>query len=102
MNSVSPILPDNGDNELRIAEHQPEYTTIAAIPVRVEEGIAILTRWTFTEEERQRIAAGEDLILEVLGQMVPVRLYVANNEDIREIVQGAPPTTLRVVSNLVS
>lgn len=63
------IAPRTGAHEITLAEDQLEYKPlVAAVYVRPDFGNApmLLTRWTFTEEERAAIAAGEDLYLGVL------------------------------------
>ena len=54
--------------EVKIAEHQPEYSTLPAFFTR----LGLLTRWHFTDEERRQIANGADLFIGILnfGQAV--------------------------------
>lgn len=56
------IAPRTGAPEITVAEDQPEYLALTAA---VYDN-TLLTRWTFTPEERARIAAGEDLYLGVM------------------------------------
>lgn len=64
------IAPRTGADEVTIAEDQLEYKPlVAAIYVNEQYGpdaLTLLTRWTFTPEERAAIAAGEDVYLGVL------------------------------------
>ncbi len=46
-------------------KNQPEYQPLPALRREGPEG-NVMTRWSFTEEERKLIAAGEDLWLEQL------------------------------------
>lgn len=78
---MRPIAPRiDGAEEITIAENQHEYMTITGALVRYEDApgrIDIVTRWTFTPEERRRIANGEDIYLGVVGvSMVPHWLKV--------------------------
>ena len=60
MRSVAPRI--EGADEFTIAEDQLEYMPIVACLVQFSDGTtARVCRWTFTPEERQRIASGEDL-----------------------------------------
>jgi hypothetical protein len=73
------IAPRTGAPEVHVARDQEEYLEICAALYEVDGIPALLTRWTFTEEERRRIAEGEDLYLGVLtfGQpMQPVMIQV--------------------------
>lgn len=47
------------------AQDQPQYLPLSSLRLEGPEG-RVITRWTFTPEERARIAAGEDLYLETL------------------------------------
>jgi hypothetical protein len=60
MRSVSPRI--DGADEYTIAENQLEYMPVVACQVQFSDGkIARVLRYTFTHEERAKIAAGEDL-----------------------------------------
>jgi len=60
MRPVSPRI--DGADEVMIAEEQAEYAPLAAAIVRYENGaVERVCRWTFTPEERAKIAAGEDV-----------------------------------------
>lgn len=68
------IAPRTGADEITIAEDQLEYKPLVAAVYRTPEGAPmLLTRWTFTAEERERIAAGEDLYLGVLTYGQPLQ-----------------------------
>lgn len=77
---MRPVSPRVGFPEVMVAEDQPEYFPLAAALIRYEDGTrAHLTRWTFSDEDRAKIAAGEDLYLVQLtagGPMTPVSLEV--------------------------
>lgn len=62
------IAPRTGALEITIAEEQEEYMPITAALYEFDNGArGLLTRWTFTPEERLAIANGEDVyILEVV------------------------------------
>ena len=77
---MRPVAPRVGLPEITIAENQLEYATLTGAPVTYEDGtLGMLTRWTFTPEERAAIAAGDDLFLELFtfgGPMQPVALSI--------------------------
>lgn len=61
------VAPDLGLGRAEIiAKDQPQYIPLPAELVAGPKGAVVLTRWTFTSEERARIAAGMDLYLSVL------------------------------------
>lgn len=87
------VSPDTGHPEITIAEEQEQFLTVVAALVANDkrarslvgyypdkrEGPSILLRWTFTDEERQAIANGDDLYMMQLtcgAQMTPVAVSV--------------------------
>lgn len=73
MHPVSPAIP--GVPERTFAEAQPEYEPVRVAFLAHDLGTNLLTRWTLSDEERQRIAAGEDLYVGQLsfgGPMTPI------------------------------
>jgi hypothetical protein len=81
MDPQRPVLVGHDAPETLFGESQPEYATLPAIhyatEVDGEQMPAMLSRWRFSDDERARIARGEDLFLEVLGKNhPPVKLFV--------------------------
>jgi hypothetical protein len=75
------IAPRTGAPEVTVAEEQEEYLPITVALYLDEKGARhILTRWTFTAEERAAIAAGEDVYVAQLGApntpMTPMNVLV--------------------------
>lgn len=65
---MRPVAPRTGAYEIMVAENQEEYQPLCiALYTRPgspgDEPEILLTRWTMTPEERQRIANGEDLYI---------------------------------------
>lgn len=93
MDPERPVLPGHDAPETLFGESQPEYATLPAIhystDVNGEQMPAMLSRWRFSDDERERIARGEDLFLEVLGRNhPPVKLFVAESDEVfREIMR---------------
>lgn len=82
MQPVSPVIPGLDAFELVIAKDQPEYQPLPALVTDVGQ---VTTRWEFTQEERDLIAAGGDVFLSMQTyghSLQPVMLAVAR------VVQG--------------
>ena len=74
------VAPRVGCPEETIAEEQHEYMPLTVALVEYNDGATgLMTRWRFSDVERDKIAAGEDLYLSILtfGQaMQPIALIV--------------------------
>lgn len=81
MNSVSPVLTEKEvPKEQVIALDQPEYYPIIVARIVFEDGQpATYTRFRFTEEERNLIAAGADLLISqpTVKSLMPIALQLA-------------------------
>lgn len=60
MEPSSPVIAGLGPEKV-IAENQAEYRPLPAL--FAFDGSKVLTRWTFTQEEREAIARGADLFI---------------------------------------
>ena len=81
LNSAEHVVEELAEHEFILAKDQPQYRPLPALHSAGDEG-KILTRWTFTLEERLAIAAGADLFLEVWTfrrPFPPVKLCVSDN-----------------------
>lgn len=60
---MRPIAPRlNVGEEITVAEEQPQFKPLTMARVPIEGGgHYMVARWTLTPDERQRIAAGEDI-----------------------------------------
>jgi hypothetical protein len=58
MEAVTPFVEYAGSHAVVFGEHQPEYTQLPAL---VFADGKVLIEWTFTKEEREAIAKGENL-----------------------------------------
>lgn len=71
MEPVSPVTTEEfKDYETVYAKDQPEYNPLPAI--RTSDG-TVLTRWRPTEQERQAIAEGADILLTILTFNQPLQ-----------------------------
>jgi hypothetical protein len=74
MEPTSPVVHGMEDEEMVYAKDQPQYTPLPCLKSRKADGKGrILTRWTFTDEERKAIAAGADLFVSVLTYQQPLQ-----------------------------
>lgn len=79
--SPHPIRPRLGGPERVYAAGQPEYEPLAVACYDENwqpsaRGGTIVSRWTFSADERQRIAAGEDLFIGILTFGKPLQPLV--------------------------
>ena len=68
-------------NPVVYAKDQPEYIPL---PARKTDDGSVITEWTLTEEERDRIARGENIRLTLLTfnqPLQPIRLEITSEED---------------------
>lgn len=79
MNAIAVQIPGHESDEFVIAKDQPQYIPLPAVAIQTPEGIAVVTRWRPTDEERAQLAAGADIWLSSLtfgGPLQPVRLTI--------------------------
>ena len=70
---MRPIAPRTGAPEVTFAEEQEEYMPLTVAVHRYGDGpCVLLTRWTLTPDERERIAAGEDVYVGQLNFGTPM------------------------------
>ena len=65
MKPVTPVLKGLEQYEIILAKDQPQYEPLPALYTEGEEK-RVITRWRFSDEEREEISKGADLILEQL------------------------------------
>lgn len=83
MNPVSPVMPGSASIEIVLGENQPEYIPLPAVYLDTPSR-PMITRWQLTEEERQLIAMGADIVLQQLTfaqRFQPVNLQVVMPND---------------------
>lgn len=76
---AGPIIPGQEHREVVYAKNQPEYNPLRTLVEPGADG-AVLSRWSPTLEQRQRIAAGEDIYLRLLTfrqRLQPIQLFIA-------------------------
>jgi hypothetical protein len=76
-----PVIDDLKEYEVVYAESQPEYIPLRSLRSRTPEA-RVLSRWSLTPEQRQMIADGADVYLELStfgGPLQPIRMAVSTN-----------------------
>lgn len=74
-------------HEIVYAKDQPQFKPLRTLVEDRDEG-GVLSRWSPTPEQRQAIAEGKDIYLELLcyhGPLTPILMFVAGDEDAEEI-----------------
>lgn len=85
MRAVAPRL---GLHEVTLAEDQQEYIPITVGVARFADGsTSVTSRWRLTDEEKQRIANGEDVYVTLLtfgGPMQPISISIGRPDWTKE------------------
>jgi hypothetical protein len=90
MNAVSPVMPGSELIEVVLGKDQPEYIPLPAVYLNVRS-VPMITRWRFTNEEREAIAAGADPVLTQLTfglPFSPIHLQVTMPNEMPVLVEG--------------
>lgn len=78
-----PVVAEFASIEVVFGGSQKEYIALRALRSSGQNG-DVLTRWTFTEEQRKAVADGADIFLNLMtfGQpLQPIRILVAHELD---------------------
>lgn len=85
-----PVVMEFESLETVFAKDQPEYIPLRALRSPAPNG-DVLSRWTFTDEQRQAISDGADIFLNVMtfGQpLQPVRIFLAHELDASSVADA--------------
>jgi hypothetical protein len=98
-----PVVPRTAATEVVYAKNQPEYSPLRAlvklaqVPVMhvgeteiVDKPWKVLSRWEPTPEQREFIAQGGDIFLELMVQgqpLQPIRMFVGADEDADQVLE---------------
>jgi hypothetical protein len=88
MTPVSPVMPGSKPIEIVLGENQPEYVPLPAVYLD-NPACPMLSRWRLSNEERQQIAAGADVVLTQLTFRMPfhpVHLQIVGPEEMPVLV----------------
>jgi hypothetical protein len=69
---MKPVPPNTGAPEIVFAADQPQFIPVTVSIYEYEHSKGLLTRWELTEEERVRVAAGEDIYIMQLNYRTPM------------------------------
>lgn len=75
-----PVVDGLECQEVIYAEHQPEYIPLRTLKAAGPMG-AVISRWTFTDEQRKAIASGADIFLELSTfhqPLQPIRISISD------------------------
>jgi hypothetical protein len=61
-----PVVPGLEGYETVYAREQPQYRPLRALRMQSVPGVPVLSRWTLTPEQRQAVASGADIYLQLL------------------------------------
>lgn len=102
MEPTSPVLPgqNSEQHEIRIAEKQAEYTTLTALPI--DNGTQLLFRFQLDDDDRERVANGQDLYLFMATFGKPMPPILLEFATVEEIMQSDPSNSnLQAINNSV-
>lgn len=89
MNAVSPVLPGSKSIEIVLGANQPEYEPLPAVYLDTP-CVPMITRWRLTDEERQDIANGCDIVFTQLTfgrPFQPVHFQLAGPEQMPMLIE---------------
>ena len=91
MEPVSPVLPGSEGVEITLGKGQEEiYNPLPAFYID-SPSRPMITRWRLTEEERDAVSNGADIVLTQLTFCLPFRpvnLQVCGRDEMPELVEG--------------
>ena len=76
-----PVIDGLEEHELIMAKKQKQYRPLRCLPSNDSDGYR-MSRWTLTTEQREAVAAGADIFLELMTfnhPMNPIRIAVSDN-----------------------
>lgn len=86
---VSPVMPGSGPIEIILGKDQPEYNPLPAVYLD-NDLRPMITRWRFSDEEREAIGAGADVVMTQLTfgrPFSPVHLQVTERDAMPIIIE---------------
>lgn len=89
MQAVSPVMPGSQDLEIVLAKNQPEYNPLPVMYLNTPS-VPMISRWRLTEEEREMIRNGADIVLTQLTfglQFRPVNLQIVAQDEMPQLVE---------------
>jgi hypothetical protein len=93
---VSPVIPGYEEFEVKVGEGQKQYFPIPTV-IEDSDERRFISRWNFTAQEREQIAAGGQLIFQQLTfgeKFQPISMYIEGPQQIDPNEQRAIPDAL--------
>lgn len=93
MKPVSPVMVGSEPIEIVLGELQPEYDPLPAVYLDTPSR-PMITRWRLTDEERDAIAAGADVVLQQMTfrkPFQPVNLQVVARDESPMLMEEPQP-----------
>ena len=87
--AIGAVIDGLEDREKIYALEQPEYTPIRTL--RGEDGQSAIYRCELTAEQRQMVAEGADVLVEIMhfgGPLAPSRVMLINQSDLSDADKG--------------
>jgi hypothetical protein len=90
MKAVSPVMPGSEEIEVVLGKNQPQYMPLPVVYCD-SPALPMVSRWRLDDEERAKIAAGADIVLQQLTfrkKFQPVNLQIVMPDEMPELVEG--------------
>jgi len=92
MEPISPVMPGSESIEVVYAKDQPEYIPLPAVYVENANSRTVVSRWRLTDQERAEIAAGADVVLQLLiplnSDLTPSNLQIVMPDEAPSLIEG--------------
>jgi hypothetical protein len=83
MTAVSPVMPGSEPIEVVLGKDQPEYMPLPAVYLDTPSR-PMITRWRLSDEEREAVANGADIVLQQLtfrSPFQPINVQIVMPEE---------------------
>lgn len=92
MMPVSPVMPGSESIEVVYAKGQEEYIPLPAVWMETEHARVVISRWRLTDEEREKVAQGGDIVLQLMiGKqqlLTPSHIQVTMPNEMPQLLEG--------------
>ena len=92
MEPISPVMPGSEPIEIVYAKEQKEYVPLPAVYVNNANSRTVISRWRLSDQERAEIAAGADVVLQLLMPMgaflTPSNLQIVMPDEAPVLIEG--------------
>jgi hypothetical protein len=92
MEPISPVMPGSESIEVVYGKDQPKYIPLPAVYVENANSRTVVSRWRLTDQERAEIAAGADVVLQLLiplnSDLTPSNLQIVMSDEAPSLIEG--------------